>query len=243
MDDKRIKAEAMIYSVMDLMDPSGKNTERYKRFFQNMTDSQFNSWMDEFLKNPKKQFELQALPFEEPKYDNIEAAANYLDVPIEEYIYFRDGEYEKDHPIKSRSKCITGWLHIKREQQLLSKKNRYTFDAEDRDMKTGQVTGESKVAALSAPEVNSLIAMGANKALEEFLGPRADNMGKKNQMYNDIARDGYVKLSELEGSLDDSVTLNTVDTYLIAAGLKSDLITDGLKTSYTVKEELAGKKK
>ena len=86
MDDKRIKAEAMIYSVMDLMDPSGKNTERYKRFFQNMTDSQFNSWMDEFLKNPKKQFELQALPFEEPKYDNIEAAANYLDVPIEEYI-------------------------------------------------------------------------------------------------------------------------------------------------------------
>lgn len=45
--------------------------------------------------------------------------------------------------------------------------------------KLGDVKSESKVAGLSEPETYALMAIGAERALEELLGPRADNQEKK----------------------------------------------------------------
>jgi len=45
-------------------------------------------------------------------------------------------------------------------QQILSKKNHYAYEADNRSLKTGDVKGEDdKVASLSEPEVYSLAAI------------------------------------------------------------------------------------
>ena len=123
-------------------------------------------------------------------------------------------------------------------QQILSKKNHYSTDIDDRSLKTGDVKGESKVAAISEPETYALMASGFDRTLEELLGPRADNTEKKRQMYRQIARDGFTSLDTLESSRSSSTTLNTINTYLLGSGIRSDLITDSLETEYTLDQNL-----
>lgn len=117
---------------------------------------------------------------------------------------------------------------------MLAKKNRYAIDIEDTELKSGQVKGESKVASISDPETFFLTALNAHKALEEFLGPRSDNQLKKNEMYRQIARDGFSTLENLTKDVTQSTTLNTMNTYLLASGIRSDLVVDSLKTAYTI---------
>lgn len=177
------------------------------------------------------------LPFEEMKMPQIKKAADILHCPLEEYIYYR--HINKDGT-RTKMRVPVGYVNIKRVQQILSKKNHYSFDIEDRSLKTGDVKGESKVASLSDVESLCLSAIGADKALEEFLGPRADNTSGKIQMYRQIARDGFCTLDSIKPDRSSSTTLNTINTYLIASGISSDLITNGssLKTEYTIQQDL-----
>lgn len=57
------------------------------------------------------------------------------------------------------------------------------------------------------------------------LKPRADDSVMKSEMYNSIARKGYVSYKDLTNNVDNKTTLNTLDVYLIGCGIKSDLIT------------------
>lgn len=83
-----------------------------------------------------------------------------------------------------------------------------------------------------------LTALNADAALKEFLGPRADNQTAKQDMYRNIAKNGYVSLADLEDDLTRSTTINTMNVYLLGSGIRSDLITRGLKTAYSQQEEL-----
>ena len=178
---------------------------------------------------------VEQLPFEEVRMNQIKDAADFLNIELEDYIYYR---HHDKRGIRSKMKVPVGYVPIKRVQQILSKKNHYSFDIEDRSLKTGDVKGESKVAAISEPETYALMAIGAERGLEELLGPRADNQEKKRQMYRQIARDGFCTLDSMESTRSSSTTINTLNTYLLAAGIRSDLITDTMQTEYTLNKNL-----
>ena len=59
----------------------------------------------------------------------------------------------------------------------------------------------------------------------------------KQQMNQSINSKGYVKLSDLDDKIENKTTLNTVDTYFLGMGLKTDLVTKGLKTISTLRKE------
>ena len=48
----------------------------------------------------------------------------------------------------------------------------------------------------------------------------------KREMNQSIATKGYVMLEELENLPTNKVTLNTINAYLLAMGLKSDIVSD-----------------
>ena len=56
-------------------------------------------------------------------------------------------------------------------------------------------------------------------------------------MNQSINAKGYVKLSDLDDKIENKTTLNTVDTYFLGMGLKTDLVTKGLKTISTLRKE------
>ena len=63
-------------------------------------------------------------------------------------------------------------------------------------------------------------------ALKEFMGSRADATDAKNSLYNQIATYGYASLSDMPNDLSKKTTLNTINTYLLAAGIANDLMDD-----------------
>ena len=45
MNAARLKAERLVYSVMDALDPSGANTDFWKEQFASMSDAQFKNYI------------------------------------------------------------------------------------------------------------------------------------------------------------------------------------------------------
>ena len=74
--------------------------------------------------------------------------------------------------------------------------------------------------------------------LREFNGPRSDDMVMKREMLNEINQQGYVTINSLTNDVTNKTTLNTVNTYLLGMGIKSDLVTKGLMIKQTLKEDI-----
>lgn len=213
---KRKQIENHIYDFFNVIDKTGKNAEKYRAKYAKMNDAQFSKHMISFLNNPKEQFYLEILPnINEPNLKDIKTLADFLDLELDEYIYYRhDGD--KDEPVRSAYKVPIGPLRVDRLQQTLSHKNNYSFDISQRNYKTGSLVSNSKVSRITDAESYSLAAIGAEKALEELLGARGDNMDKKMEMYKEISMYGYSYLKNLPDS--EGIALKTSKNYLKAAG-------------------------
>lgn len=243
MTEKRQRIQNKIYEIISYLDnKEGFNVKKYKDLFNSMTDEEFGKFC-EWCNDPNDFDQLdhtifiQTLPFEEPKYENILKGLEALGVPAEEYITFNiDGKGE----IRSRYKDPVGYVSIKRMEQLLSKKNRYSLDNDSRSIKTDQVSQDSKVATISETEAAAMFTHDCDAIFREFYGARSGDEKQRNKLYKDIALNGYVTLSDLEEDTneDSKTTLNTLNTYLLAAGIRTDLIVNSLKLPYTMKKEL-----
>lgn len=236
----RAYIEKLIYDEYDQLDPSGSNTEKMKALFQPMTDQQFEKYMKQFLANDDENFILDIVEFEHDlKMEYCEKAAKVLGIPLMEYVYMPHLTMDKKRVIVSKEKCLVSFINAKRTQQFVYKKNGLSISNEKISATTGQVTQKDKNAQDSDIEASMLVALGAEHILQELHGPRSDDHVMKREMNQSISTKGYVMLDELTNSPVNKVTLNTVNTYLLSMGLKSDLISESYilpKTS----EELFG---
>lgn len=248
--DKKVKKQVidLVSSTLAILDKSGRNSKFYEEFFNSMNDEAFKKWLKAFAEDDGQYIILQIKAFEkdkEPSLDDIEKAAKHLGIELDEYVYLPFMNPGKP-PIRTQYKVPVGYLHMKRMQQMLSKKNVFTIDMNQRNMKTNQVTSESKSGRVSDSEMFSLLANDCDNALKELLGPRADSNDMKEQMIGAINRDGYVSLKDLKSDIKNKQTLNTVDVYLMGSGLKSDLITPTNLLRKTIDDkttrELSGEK-
>ncbi len=239
---KRNKIMDLITSVFNILDKSKRNSQAFAAEFAKMSNDEFEKVMGKFLNDDSQNFFLEVSPYDnEPTLADIKRAADKLGIPLEETVYLKhDGN--EDNPIGSRYEVGVGYLYIKKMQQMLEKKNSYSIDINQRSAKTGQLTGDSKVAKITDLESIALTAFGADSALKEFLGARADNMRGKEQMYKVISNQGYVNeidikddrvgvltnrlvtAKDLEQVDRQRTTLNTVDVYFIGSGIHTDLI-------------------
>jgi len=108
LKEKRKKIEEMILTTMNKMDKTCTNGNKYKAFFKSMSDDQFSKWAKSFLNDPEENFYMEILPYKnEPKLKDLIEAGKYLNVPLDEYIYYRDNG-NKDNPLRSKYKVPVG---------------------------------------------------------------------------------------------------------------------------------------
>lgn len=227
MIKNRQECEQLVYDTFDALDPTGTNTAKYRDMFGAMSDKQFESYLKAFFANDNENFILDINEYDRNvKMENCEAAAKVLGIPLAETVFMPHLTMDKKHVVASKEKCLVGWINIKRTQQLLHKKNGLALTDTRYNHLTGQVTGQDKDARDSDIEATMLVSMGAEDILRELHGPRADDIAMKRQMMNSIATKGYVDLESLEDKPTNKTTLNTVNTYLLAMGIKSDLVDD-----------------
>ena len=219
--------EKLVYDVFSALDPSGSNTNKYQNIFSEMDEKEFEKFMKQFLGDDEENFVLDTIEFEHSlKFEYCEDAAKVLNIPLMEYVYMPHLTMDKKNVIISKQKCLVGWFNVKRTQQLLHKKNGLSVSNDRVSALTGQVTRDDKNARDSDIEAAMLVALGADKILQELHGPRADDLVMKRQARQSISTKGYILLDELENDPKNKVTLNTVNAFLISMGLSTDLITD-----------------
>jgi hypothetical protein len=237
---KRKQMLKVIYGVFNTMDPTGSNTKKYKDMFEPMSENQWKAFWKEFFENKDHYLIFEMVDYEvNITVEQLEDAAKVLGIPLYEYVTFPHltmgiGD---EAPIVTPHRVPVGYIHIKRPQQTVMKKNGMSTGTSRRAGITNQVTGEDKNGRESDLENCMLVSMGMEKTLKELNGPRADDSTAEKEMLQAIATKGYVNLSELTDDVSNKATLNAVDTYFLGMGLKTDLVTKGLKLPKNIDAE------
>ena len=224
--NKRSRFMAYLSKVMDLLDPSGQNAKNYQEKFEPMSDNEFDKYVKKFFKDEKANFYLEIVEYERDlTIEQIQKCADFMKVPLLERVALPYLNGDDDNVIVTPYPVPVGYIHEKRMQQTLMKKSAGSTKIQKRSPLTGQVTSEDKNARNSDLESYSLAAVGANAALTEFMDPRADNERARQEMYNDIAKNGYVSLQDLNlYDPYDKVALQTFNTYYLMMGISTNLV-------------------
>lgn len=110
--DRRKRVTDLVLGGVSRLERGNENSTRYKAQLNSMTDEEFDDWASKFEPDEFKHcIQIFTEPFNEPKMENIEECAKFLQIPLEEYIYFRD---HGDVPIRTKMKVPVGYIHIKR---------------------------------------------------------------------------------------------------------------------------------
>lgn len=234
---KRKEMENLIYGFFDLFDPTGRNTEYYRNKFKDMDDNQFDKYFKLLFAQDDPYLTATMVDYENPvKIENIEKAAEFLNVPLFERVVLPYASSDPNNPVITKHECMVGYLNIKRLQQINFKKLGLSTDVSERNMITGQVTGHDKNSRNSDAETTALLTVGANASLKEFMSARADDMVMKKEMNQKILRDGYVSMADLTDKLVNKTTLNSASVFFLGAGIMNDLITNDYLLPKTVDE-------
>lgn len=230
MTTKRKQIEEIVDSTLRLMDPTGINARKYKDMFQVMSDDEFKDWIEKFLADEKSNFRLDIEEFGDGsrslKFENVEKAADALGIKLFEYVYLPHVSSNPNRPIRTKQPVLVGYLNIKRPQQLVTKKTGLSLNDTDVDEMTGEAKGDSKGGTTTGIENELLAGVGGDIILSEIIGARGDNTTEYDNMISSISENGSVKLSDIKTGVYDKPTLLAADLYLMAMGLKTDLISE-----------------
>lgn len=227
---QREEIETLVLSSMKVLDKSGTNTEYYKDLFARMSDNQFSNFI-------AKQF-----PFKfhykpsvvEPSMDDVTKALKYIGVPLIEKITEPSVYINKDGVPVNTKECLVVYIHHKPVQQFITKKNKWSMDTTNRDMRTGRLVGADKGAVTSDREFESMAVQSMDKTMREFYTIKADAMAAKNLANNIIGTTGMLRLDDIPIDKNDSLSKNLMSVYMIGAHLNSNIMNEGNYTQYTL---------
>jgi len=224
MNKQRKECEELVYTVMDKLDPTGKNKEYWMGEFAEMDDKQFEKYI---TKSPFPFFFQTGVFDGEATMSDVKYVLDkILKVPLLESVYmpykFKDSNGKA---IKTKP-CIVVYITDKKMKQFVTKKNNVIIDNSVRDMKTGQLTGVSKQARISDHEQESFNLSGLTAVSKEFNNPRGDDMVAKEEMINKIKVLGQVSLDELDTNPDNSLARNNMTAAFIGAQLFQNTVMD-----------------
>lgn len=246
MTDKRKKIEDLVDKTLMALDPTGINSKKYRNMFQTMNDKQFSDWMTKFLADDKSNIRLDIEEFGDGsrtlKYPNVVKAANLLNIKLFEYVYIPHVSSNPNRPVRTKQPVLVGYLNIKRPQQLVTKKTGLAITDTNRDEQTGAAKGDSKGGTTTGIENELLAGVGGDEILSEFCGARGDNIAEYDNMIQQIAEHGSVKLADIKTNVYDKPTLLQADLYFKAMGLKTDLISESYYSIESIRSAMKGNK-
>ena len=229
---QRQDVETLIISTLDLLDKTGGNSDYYKQIFADMSDAQFYKWMQS--KFPLKYYIKNSNS--EPTMGDIEKAAKHIKVPLVEKITEPFLYQNSNGKAVQTQECLVVYTHLKKVQQFITKKNKWSIEIANRDMKSGRLVGDDKGSATSDREFESLATLGLTNTMEELVGPRADAMQAKNAMYNIISTKGEVSLEDLPKNQDDFLSKNLANVYLLSAHIYTNIMNVDNYTPYSLRK-------
>lgn len=124
-------------------------------------------------------------------------------------------------PYITPNKYIVYLLPDKRTSQLAMKKMSVAKDDKKVNQLTGQVTGSSRSARITKPEVELLSAMGLENVLVEVLKDRGGDTGSKDVMMESLIKTGSVSRELLDAHSTGVESAKTADVFFRSAHIRT----------------------
>jgi len=222
MSKNRQKTEAFILKYIAKLIPSPDMVNIYKKYFANMTDKDFEAYIDDL--DTGKRFLSVIVPNFKAVGLSVENNLNIAKELGHEFFQSLWIAGKKGLPTYlTPVKFLVVDLPVRRASQLLTKKISVPDHNKVVDTMTGQPTGESKGARISYPELQICSAMGLENSMIELMKYRGgDNRGGAalNAM---ISKTGSANLRTLSHYSSGVESTNLLKTFLTCAHLKTTL--------------------
>lgn len=218
----RLAATTFILKYLKEIMPKGKTVDYYKERFEKMSDADFDAFMkrlgtqEEFLVLYAPNFSEAGISVER----NL-AIGKQLGHDFEQRLYI--GAKGNRLGYLTPIKYLVVDLPVRRVSQLLKKKIRVPEHTHTIDALTGQVTGDSRGAKVSYPELQILAAMGLDESITELIKYRGGDLRGHSAMTSMINRYGQASLKTLANFASGVESTKTLKTFLTSMHLKANL--------------------
>ena len=203
--------------ILDNMSISKYTYDILTTFFKNMSDGEFHEFMTK-LKNGKHNLSF-VIPHEETVTEEmIFDLADKLDVKLFQKLTFHE-EGMTHTPVIPYMVII---VPVKRAAQTQDKKSSVSHGNKI-DSLTGQVTGDSRSAKITMPEILIHAGFGIEKPIEELMNSRGGDLGLGNAMDVSLFNNGSVSLKNIQPHSTKVVSTKSLKAYLLASHIKSTL--------------------
>lgn len=205
MNDKRSKVEAYVLKYMDMIDPSGKNTQRWKAKFKAMSDTNFLQWIND-LDTGETTIDIE-IPNMVVNVDinNLIDCCKKLEIKLFTRLKLWD-EPTQSYYYTSK-KYIMLKLPIRRMAQFLDHKLAVPEGDSKIDTLSGQVMKPDQANSISQVEVQSLYARGLNATILELIKYRGGDTSAFAEYKRSIEETGKTTIAGDSNSITRSVVI------------------------------------
>lgn len=221
-DKRKIVEKYILDSIQSLTPKSSANRDLYEERFKQMSDNEFKRFMDRLGTGE----EILTIICPNHSEEELSLENNFKvgdkighDFFTRIMITGKNGLPDHLTPIK----FMVLDLPVRRLSQTSDKKIRVPKSTKVVDSLTGQVTGESKGAAFSSPEVQVLSAMGLEAPLIETLKYRGGDRQGRTVLNSMVSKFGTANLATLGRYASGVESSSSLKTYLTAAMLRNNL--------------------
>lgn len=186
IQEKRKAIIEHIAKALIIAEPSGKNKTRYVSMLSAMNDKEFSMFMDD-LKSGKDvlYYSTQNMTEDIINPRNMIKAADYLKVPLMQHLLITDKA--SGVRMKTPEQYLVVEAVVRRAQQYQDYKVSTPDHDRKIDMMSGQVTGGSRAANITGPEMLILVQRGLVNTALELVKVRGGDISA----YNEFSRSCY----------------------------------------------------
>ena len=195
-NNRRKQIEEKILSTMKIIEPGLTNYNRYEKMFKEMSDDQFDRFMND-LKDGKIKLTLLTPNLKVfIKQEDLLNAADSLGLELFERLRFKDkatGKY-----FLTPNKYLITKLPVRRTRQFLMHKLSIAENDKRIDALTGQVTSDDKASSISYPEAQLMYARGLNNCITEFMKVRGGDIHAFATFKQQLEETGSIRMNSLD---------------------------------------------
>ena len=190
----RKQIQAKIYEYMDMLDPTGSNSNIYKTLFKPMSDKDFKEWYSRLGKDYKLSFTAPNMGKVKVKLSMLEKVLNRMGLNLEEQLIIEESGIKTLTPMAHTILSLS----VRRASQFAVSKINLPKNNNTRNAITGQVTNKSKAGGISMPEALILTSRGLDNTMKELTSVRAGDTEAMRQLEAVAMDEGKVSLAKLK---------------------------------------------
>lgn len=222
MPKNRKEAEAFILKYLEEILPGNPDVENYKAYFASLSDKAFDAYMAD-IKSGQKFLTLTAPNFAKTSLslERNFAIADKLGHNFFQRLWIK-GEGEVPTHLTPIAYLVV-LMPFRVASQRLDKKKSIPKTSRVINALTGQVTGESKGAGISYPEIRVCAAMGLESTMVELMKYRGGDLRGNAALNASLMRSGRANMNTLKHFASGVESTSRLKTFLTACHLSNTL--------------------